>query len=88
MKGLLHCILCSDVVSEGGLGITRMCENGSDLEAKFKGLLGGGPYEVALAVRFALRDGPPCVAQGCQQYFLLVKMYALISRENCLQVGV
>lgn len=67
--------------------MTRTCENGSDLAAKFKGLLGGGPYEVTLAVRLALRDVRPCVAQGCQQYFLLAKMYALMSRGRCLQVG-
>ena len=64
------CIVCSGSDATGGLGTTRICENGSFLAARFTGVRGGGPPELTLVVEFALRDLRPYVAQGNQQYLL------------------
>ena len=68
VNGLVLCILCSGSNFTGGLGTTRMCENGSFLAARFTGAGGGGPPELALVVELALRDVRPFVVQGNQQF--------------------
>ena len=53
--------------------MTRMCENESEFAPNSKGAVVSGLSEVILVVRLALRDVRPCIAQGSQQHFLLVK---------------
>ena len=68
VNGLVLCILCSGSNSTGGLGTTRICENGSFLAGRFTEAGGGGPPKLVLVVGLALRDVRPYVTQGSQHY--------------------
>ena len=76
MNELVLCILFLGSNATGGLGTTRICENGSFLAAGTTGAGGGGPLELVLIVELALRDVRPYVGQQISN-ISLVKMLAL-----------